>query len=128
MNNSRRKKAQHRQAGEAWLTHLIVTATRIIIIPTDNMAMMTPHIMNQTLLFGSSAINKKKTLMNKRDDALWLYLISETCTIGFFAELISQFFTCNNPRQTQKVDFYNSCNRIIAYRLIHKSSSGAKIE
>lgn len=39
-------------------THLIVTATRIMIIPTDTMAMMTPQIMYQTL-FGSSAINEK---------------------------------------------------------------------
>lgn len=39
-------------------THLIATATRIMIIPTETMAMMTPQIMYQTL-FGSSAINQK---------------------------------------------------------------------
>lgn len=40
-------------------THLIATATKMIIIPTETMAMMTPHMMYQTL-FGSS-IKKIKT-------------------------------------------------------------------
>jgi hypothetical protein len=67
MNYSKGKKARLCQAANACSTHLIVTATRIIIIPTDNMAMMTPHIMNQTLLFGSSAINKSEIKINVKD-------------------------------------------------------------
>lgn len=38
--------------------HLIVTATKIIIMPTDSIAIMTPHII-QKFVLGSSGKSKK---------------------------------------------------------------------
>lgn len=80
-------------------THLMVTATKIIIIPTDSMAMMTPQIMYQTL-FGSSESKSNR-------DTKWIFA---THDLILSARLAQHFFIANkcfsHVQEPKMNDFY----------------------